>query len=123
MLPDQRDAGHLWSMLKPAQYLVRRSESLSLDRLEEDEEIQYAVAKAFQLLGEGARRVSESFRAAHPEIPWSGITGMRNILVHEYEKVDWPIIWDTMRQSIPLLLTQLQSLLSDLSDEPESELH
>ena len=45
--------------------------------------------------------------------PWNQIKGMRNVLVHEYERVDWPRIWATMTVSIPALLAGIEPLVSD----------
>jgi uncharacterized protein with HEPN domain len=119
MQPDERDAAQLWVMVKWGEYLIRRSAEITLDDLLRDEDQQLMVSKATELLGEAARRVSKPFRAAHPEIAWPEITGMRSVLVHEYERVEWPLVWDTITQSVPALLQQLRPLLPDLPpDEP-----
>jgi uncharacterized protein with HEPN domain len=46
-----------------------------------------AVCRNITIIGEAARRLGEPFRRAHPEIPWSGLIGARNILMHDYEYV------------------------------------
>jgi uncharacterized protein with HEPN domain len=113
MLPDERDAAHLWNMAKRARYLLRKSAAITLDQLVHEEDHQLAVAKALELIGESGRRVSEPFRAAHPTLPWNEIKGMRNILVHEYEHVDWSRVWETLTISIPALLAQVEPLLPE----------
>lgn len=117
MLPDHRDAAHLWSMVKPARYLAKKAASTTLQELRTDEDTQYAVAKALELVGEGARRLSEPFRAAHPEVPWALVRGMRHILVHEYHRVDWLRVWETITVNLPELLKQIESLLPDVPAE------
>lgn len=117
MLPDQRDAAHLWSMVKPARYLANKAPAITLQELRTSEETQYAIAKALELVGEGARRLSEPFRAAHPEVPWAVVRGMRNILVHEYDRVDWPVVWKTITIDVPELLRHLEALLPDVPPE------
>jgi uncharacterized protein with HEPN domain len=119
MLPDERDAAHLWNMVKRARYLMRKSGVITLNQLVHEEDHQLAVAKALELVGESGRKVSDTFRAAHPGVPWSEIKGMRNILVHEYEHVDWSRVWDTLTVSIPALLAQVEPLLPT---PPEDEL-
>jgi len=66
-----------------------------------------------QTLGEAARRVSVSYRVAHPEIPWSEIIGMRHKIVHDYLSVDFDLVWDVSRYEIPRLLLQLRRLTGD----------
>jgi uncharacterized protein with HEPN domain len=51
------------------------------------------------------------FRSAHPGIPWKDIIGMRNILAHQYDKVDSAVVWDAVSQDIPELIALLQPLL------------
>ena len=66
-----------------------------------------------QTIGESARRVSPGYRAAHPEIPWRNIIGMRHKLVHDYLDVDTDIIWDVAAIELPRLLPALQRLLQE----------
>jgi len=64
--------------------------------------------------GEAANRLSDEFRATHPSIPWRDVIGMRNILAHQYDKVDIDTIWDVVHRDIPELVAMLQSMLSNL---------
>ncbi|HEU0016716.1 MAG TPA: HepT-like ribonuclease domain-containing protein [Longimicrobium sp.] len=98
-------------MLRAAENLVQRLPAMSRDRLEADAFEQYGVSKALELIGEAASRVSLEFRAAHPELPWKKIIGMRNVLVHDYQRVDWVRIWTTVEDDVPGLLTALRALL------------
>ncbi len=66
------------------------------------------------VLGEAATRVSESLKDQHPDIPWSDIVGMRNVLIHGYEKVNWDVVWDAVHDDFPQLENQIQSVLDDL---------
>jgi uncharacterized protein with HEPN domain len=118
MQPDERDAANLWSMVKWGEYLIRKSGDITLDDLLQNEDYQLIVAKATELIGEAARKVSEAFRTAHPQIAWSKITGMRNILVHDYDRVEWPLVWETINRSVPVMVNQVRPLLPELpSDE------
>jgi uncharacterized protein with HEPN domain len=76
-----------------------------------DPKTQSAVLHQLLLLGEAVRRLSEAFRAAHPDIPWSLIVGMRNRLIHQYDAVDLDEVWRTVERDIPDLLASLAPLL------------
>ena len=76
-----------------------------------DERDQWAVASQFTLIGEAAKRLSEEFRHQHVSIPWPKIMGMRNRVVHGYDKIDWPLVWTTANRDIPQLLELLEPLL------------
>jgi uncharacterized protein with HEPN domain len=69
------------------------------------------VERNLEIIGEAARRISESFRAQHPEIPWRQIVGLRNILSHDYGSVDDGRVFAVAQSRIPELITQLKRLL------------
>jgi uncharacterized protein with HEPN domain len=70
-------------------------------------------ACVFNLLqiGELAGRLDESFRNAHPDIPWQKLRGLRNKIVHDYEGVKLDIIWDIVKNDLGKLHGQLAPLL------------
>jgi uncharacterized protein with HEPN domain len=65
------------------------------------------------LIGEAANRLSDAFRANHPRIPWPQIVAMRNRLIHEYDKINWRLVWKTATEDVPFLLAELQGLVSE----------
>ena len=66
-----------------------------------------------EIVGEAASRVSTDIKETHPEIPWAGIVGMRNRLVHGYFDVNLVRVWETVEQDIPRLIMQLEGLISE----------
>ncbi|WP_105384255.1 HepT-like ribonuclease domain-containing protein [Neorhizobium alkalisoli] len=74
---------------------------------------QMAVAMALVLIGESAARIMThhpDFPVEHPEIPWSKMRGMRNFVVHDYYELELPVVWDTVRTSLPALISNLNTL-------------
>ena len=59
-------------------------------------------------IGELAGRVDDTFRAAHAEIKWSQIKGLRNKIVHDYEGVNKELIWEIIGEDIPKLISDLK---------------
>ena len=57
-------------------------------RFSQDAMVQDAVLRNFEIIGEAAKRLDDSFRAAHPQIPWRALAGLRDVLIHQYEGVD-----------------------------------
>lgn len=89
MTPIERDAAHLWDMLDAAGQAAQFAVDLDLDQLLSDARTRLAIERALEIIGEAARRVSAETAARHPEIPWKGIIGFRNVLVHEYGAIDY----------------------------------
>ena len=71
------------------------------------------------MTGEAARRMSDDFRQAHPEIPWSDIIGQRNVIAHQYEEIRQERIWSVVTSDIPTLIAQLEPLIPPLPPEIE----
>jgi len=67
-----------------------------------------------QILGEAACRISDELHVSHPEIPWTKIIGMRNILVHDYIGIDLNLVWQVVERDLPELRPKLERLFRDL---------
>lgn len=89
----------------------------SLEEFRNDEMLQDAVIRCVEVIGEAARLVSERTRQRAPQIPWPLITGMRNVLAHEYGTVDLEKVYDVVKRQLPELLTHLRELIADLEKE------
>jgi uncharacterized protein with HEPN domain len=77
-----------------------------------------AVVRNLQVLGEAAKRVPETIRAQAPGIAWRKITGMRDVLIHDYFGVDDEVVWDAALMEVPRLRDELVHLLSALPASP-----
>lgn len=81
----------------------------------QDELIQNWVVRHLQILGEAIRCLSPELRARYPELPWSEVVGMRNILVHDYFDIDQDVVWLVVEHDLPALRHSLGSMLTDMS--------
>jgi uncharacterized protein with HEPN domain len=78
---------------------------------------QSAVIRKFEIIGEAAGKVSQGFCAAHPEIPWKQITGMRHRLIHDYGAVRFDIVWRVVKDMLPGLIATLRPLIPPKSEQ------
>jgi len=76
-----------------------------------DLKTQDAVIRNLQVIGEAAKKVSAETRAAHPDVPWKSMTGMRDRIVHDYFGVSLEIVWDVVANHLPPIRLQLQKLI------------
>ena len=79
----------------------------------DEELIQVWIIYYIQVAGEAANQLSDSFKNNHTNIPWKGIIGMRNVLVHQYFGLDRDEIWDTVAKDLPLLKIKIRELLDE----------
>ncbi len=82
---------------------------------EQDELIQTWFIQHLQIIGEASRVMSTSIREQHPEVPWSQIIGMRNILTHNYFEIDIEVVWSVIERDLPNLKHQIEIILQALS--------
>lgn len=75
------------------------------------EEKHWAVVSQLSVIGESVRRLSTAFRDSRPNIPWRQIAGMRDRLIHGYDKINWSLVWVTATQEVPKLLAELEPLV------------
>jgi len=78
---------------------------------EREELVQTWVVHHLQIIGEATSKISEGFQDEHPQIPWSKIIGMRNILVHDYFGIDIDIVWQVIKKDLPELAETINQLL------------
>lgn len=72
---------------------------------------QEAVLRCLEVIGEAARRLSDDFRAAYPDIPWGQMIGLRNKLIHNYDTVTLKIVWNIIQEDLPPLYQQVKAIL------------
>jgi uncharacterized protein with HEPN domain len=108
-----RDSAILLDIAEFARRAIRHVGAMDAAAFEKDDLVQDAVIRCIGAIGEAAGRVSVEMRSAHPEIPWSAIVGMRNRLVHEYDAIDAVEVFNTVREDLPPLLEQIESLLPE----------
>lgn len=84
MRPDERNPAYLWDMFDAAKRTRRLVAGMDYRAFVADERTYLAVERLLGIVGEAANHVSPGLRQRHPEIPWQGIVGMRNVLTHQY---------------------------------------
>lgn len=65
-------------------------------------------------MGEAVKRVSPEMQAAHPEIPWADLAGFRDVLIHQYFRVDLEIVWALIERRVAELRSDVARLLAAL---------
>ena len=108
------DPGRLQDILDSIQRIEERIGG-GRQRFDGDEMLQVWVVHHLQIIGEAARSIGQVLRAAHPEIPWSSVIAMRNLLVHEYFGVDIEEVWSTAVNDLPILRPIVEAMLAELS--------
>ena len=110
----ERDPLRIDHMLDAASKINRFMENKSLEDLEIDEILFYAVVKNIEIFGEAAFMLTKEFKEKHSEIPWRKIIGMRHVLVHDYYRISPKEVYKVYKDDLPQLLQNLKSLQQSL---------
>ena len=96
---------------------VRERAADSIGAFLGDEMLQVWVIHHLQVIGEAARGVSQSLKDLHPEVPWSEIVALRNILVHEYFGLNMHQVWTMTQKDLLELEAQVQRIRSEIAPD------
>lgn len=111
MRPDDRIwLQHMLDAAEQARAFIRNKRRYDLDH---DLQLVWAPVKAIEIIGEAAYQVDGATKAQLTEIPWEKITGMRHRLVYAYFDIDLDILWKTVQDGLPPLITALKVALGE----------
>ncbi|MCZ7383614.1 MAG: DUF86 domain-containing protein [Candidatus Methanoperedens sp.] len=110
----QRDREYMLDILEAAKLAIDYIGDKTREEFFGDLQCQDAVIRRLEIIGEAARRISEETQVAYPDLPWSDMVGMRNIMIHEYDDVDLVIVWETVNNDLPPLIDALEKILQFL---------
>ncbi len=107
-------------MIKYCEDSVKYIERLDFDSFCSDELVLTFSIFSLSQLGELVPRLSEEVKSKHSEVPWNALKSIRNRIVHDYDGVQYRVIWDTLVNDIPPLTEQLRKMIELHTNTPVS---
>ena len=74
-------------------------EGMSYEEFVQDDKTVFAVVRAIKIIGEAVKNVPDDIKKKYPEVPWKGMAGMRDKVIHGYFGVDLKVVWDTIKEN------------------------
>jgi len=108
----ESDRTRVHHMLDAVTEILLYAEGKAREDLDSNIPLLRLIERNIEILGEAAARLSDSYRASHPEIPWKTIIGMRNRLAHAYFNLNRDILWATLQERLPDLRSRLESMIA-----------
>ena len=112
MREEIRDKNRLEHILEAIEKALEFTENVSFDEYKTNTMLRYAVVKCIEIVGEASYKLSNEFRNQHPEIEWRDIITMRHILVHGYYQTEDAIVWDTVKNYLPILKEKIETIIT-----------
>lgn len=115
----RREELYLRDIVEAASHVADFIAGLEFSSFQESELVRSAVVQKLAVIGEAAARISDELKARHSEIPWPRIVAFRNILVHAYFGIDWPVVWLAATKQATELRDQVASILRAEFERPD----
>ena len=107
----RRERLYLSDIVEAADAIREFLSEVTREEFLKDDLLQSAVLQKLTVIGEAASRLSDEFKEAHADIEWSDIIAFRNIAVHAYFSVEWPIVWIAATRDAPDLRESITEIL------------
>ena len=69
-----------------------------------------------EIIGEAAKHLPDDLRQKYPDIPWKGMAGMRDRIIHGFDNVDLQIVWDVVKRDLPQIKPNFHRILTDYDE-------
>ena len=102
---------YLKHILDETNYLIKSSKDLEEEKFSRDETLQKAFVRNLEIIGEAVKNLPKEFTQVNTQVDWKSIAGMRDRLIHGYFGIDYEIVWDVVKNEIPILKQQIQGIL------------
>jgi uncharacterized protein with HEPN domain len=86
---------------------------MDLEAFQSDDKTCSAVLRKFEIIGEAAKQIPDEVRQEYPALPWKEMAGMRDKLIHAYFVVDYPLVWETVKNRLPQVAKEMRNILHD----------
>jgi len=102
------DAARIRDIVEACDRIAAVTKGSSRESFAENDLAMRAVLYDFAVIGEAAKGVSAATRAAHADVPWSEMAGMRDVVIHQYFGVDADLVWRAANVSVPRVAARLR---------------
>lgn len=102
---------YLDDILQSCDLIAKYIQGKSKENFEQDYELQDAVIRRLEIIGEAVKHLPQNFRDKYPEVAWRKATGMRDILIHAYDEVETEQVWLTITEIIPSLKKEIELII------------
>ena len=106
---------YLQDILNASENIADYTSGLSFGAFSGDKMRVNAVERNLEIIGEAVKGIPHEIRNNSPDIDWRGYAGLRDILIHQYFRVNLNVIWDVVENELPLLRQEVTNILAQES--------
>ncbi len=117
---NQRDIDRVEDVLEAIEHINNFTKGINFENFFNSILIQSATVRQFEIIGEATDKISLGIKETFFNVEWRSIKSFRNLLTHEYSKVNISEVWNTIQNDLPTLKEQMEDILTAISkNEPQ----
>ena len=87
----------------------------------ENETLKRAIIRSLEIIGEASKKITADLKYQWNSISWKNMAGMRDRLIHDYMGVNYSIVWDVVKNKIPELYDQIESVIEEQQNKQKQK--
>ncbi len=95
-------------------YLTENSENLTFESFMQNETYKRSFVRSLEVIGEATKNLPPNFRKHYPQVLWKEMAGLRDVLIHQYFGINYPSLWDIVKNKLPVLKKQIADILKEM---------
>ncbi len=104
---------YLKHILEETKFIINELNKISEDNFYSNPVIKRAFVRSLEIIGEATKNISEDFREKHDNVDWKNMARMRDKLIHNYFGVDYSIVWDVVKNEVPVLHSKIIEIIQN----------
>lgn len=92
-------------------FILKHCDGLTEEAFLENDLLIHAVCRALEIIGEAAKHIPDGFRQKYPSVSWRKMTGLRDVIIHDYFGIDYETVWEIITQKIPDIHFQINEII------------
>lgn len=101
-------------MLDYAKSSLEFTNDLEYENFLTNKQVIFATVRALEVVGEASNRISDEVKEKYPMFPWIEMRGLRNRIIHNYDDIDYKIVWKVIKNEMPKLIQQIESIFDEI---------
>lgn len=104
---------YLWEIIESLFAIQSYTKTVTVDDFLTKKMIQDAVVRRMEIIGEASKQIPEEIRNKYEDVDWSGMIGLRNVVIHDYFEVDYEDIWAIVNKEVDSTLSQFYKIAAN----------
>lgn len=93
--------------------VIGYTDGMTYEAFMADTKTQDAVIRNLEIIGEATKNIAMDLRDKHLDVPWKGMAGLRDRLIHHYFGVNLDIVWNIVTTELTDVLYQIEAILQN----------